>query len=177
MASVFSMIFRGLDISNGFILTVLFITATVFIYLLFSSFCSKAYKRDENCVRADMFDGKKNYSLSLLVDSGNMARDPFSAKPVVIINRNALDSELLDAVCSAFDEKDKDKCYNHIKPRVIPMKTVSGTTLLYAFVPESMHIILGNKKIKADCIIAIDSHENAFFGNDGIIPKVLLQTT
>lgn len=176
MAAVFSLIFRGIDISKCFLFTILFIIATVFLYLVFSSLCSKAYKRDEGCVRVDIFDGKRNYSLSLLVDSGNMARDPFSAKPVVIVSKNAFDNELLSAVCSAFDNDDKNSGYGHIKPRVIPMKTVSGTTLLYAFVPESMHIIIGKKKIKADCIIAIDSHENAFFGNDGLIPKVLIET-
>ena len=153
MASLFSLMFRGLDISKGFLFTVLFITATVFVYLLFSSLCSKAYKRDESCVRVDIFDGKRNYSLSLLVDSGNMARDPFSAKPVVIVNQNALDSELLNAVCSAFGDSDKSSGYTHIKPRVIPMKTVSGTTLLYAFVPESMHIIIGKKKLKQTALL------------------------
>lgn len=174
MISFISLFGNGSAPTLGFTLTLLVLGTFFIIYTLFSSLCSSGIKRQDNQVKAELSDGIRSYSLNLLVDSGNIARDPFSAKPVAVISGGALDKELIRAVSAGFDKECTNTEYSHIKPRVIPLKTVSGTSLLYAFVPESLYIHTYGKKIKADCIVAIDTHDNSFFGKDGIIPQSLL---
>lgn len=121
-------------------------------------------------------DGVRSYTLSLLCDSGSFAKDPFSGKPVLIVRADILDKRLVAALSGAFtEEKESDPVYAYIKPRVIPMKTVSGTCLLYAFLPKKAEVIRGRKRIAIDPVIAIDSHENAFCGKDGVIPESVLR--
>ena len=176
MFSFVSLLGRGSAPSLGFSVSLLLLGGVFIIYMLCSSLCRSGIKRRENQVKAELFDGIRSYSLNLLVDSGNVARDPFSAKPVAVISGSALDKELIRAVSAGFDETITQSEYSHIKPRVIPLKTVSGTSLLYAFIPKSLYIHTGGKKIKADCIVAIDTHDNSFFGRDGIIPQSLIGT-
>ena len=169
--SAFSMVFHSPYIGGKAIIIVLLIIAVALIYCLFSSLCKRGFDRKRDYVQAQVFDGIRTYDLSLLVDSGNFARDPFSQRPVVIIGENSLDKDLICAVC---DLEKENNIYKDIRPRVIPLKTVSGTALLYAFIPKSMYITLGNKKYSTECIIAIDRRSNPFFGKDGIIPASLL---
>lgn len=175
MMSFLSMLFSSNFFKDNFILTVILCAAVTTVFFVFSSFCSRAAKHSENLVKAEIFDGNVVYNMNLLVDSGNLAKDPFSGKPVTVVSGNAVNSELIQALSCAFDQKNCSEKYSHIKLRVIPVKTVSGTALLYAFVPESMYVYIDNQKCKADSIIAIDTHKNAFFGKDGIIPQTLLE--
>ena len=177
MISLIFMFSGKTAIPDKFIFTLLLLVSVFIIYLFFSSLCTRGIKSKESRIKAEVFDGHRKYLLNLLVDSGNLVKDPFSSKPVVIVSKESLSKELICALSRSFDSSE-EYCgdYKDIKPRVIPVKTVSGTTLLYAFVPESMYIYSKNKKFKTDCIIAIDSYSNAFFGNDGIIPEILLQT-
>lgn len=174
MASIITLFLQGITVPEGFLFTILLIIGASLMYILFNSFFNRGIKQSEQRVKAELFDGRKKYELDFLVDTGNMAKDPFSAKPVVIVSAKALDTELLYAVCKSLEYN--NQLYSNIRPRVIPMKTVSGTALLYAFVPESMYIYIGKKRYKTDCIVAIDQRENAFFGKDGIIPETLLHT-
>lgn len=173
VVSVMCMFFSAQGIKGKAVIAALLIFAVALVYYIFSSLCRNGFGRKHDLVRARISDGVKTYDLDLLVDSGNMARDPFSQRPVAIIGAGSLDKDLISAVC---DCDDRNKIYPDIRPRVIPIKTVSGTALLYAFIPESMYIFTDGKMLKADCIIAIDRRNDPFFGRDGIIPATLLGT-
>ncbi len=175
MMSVFNMFFGIPGFVGRIVLTLFFALAALLFYFIFRSICQRSIKINQNRVEAELSDGIKTYNLTLLVDSGNMVKDPFSSKPVAIISSSCLDKDLLNAVTGSLDGNHPTG-YNHIRPRVIPIKTVSGTALLYAFIPQSMYIYMDKKKYNADCIIAIDNHENQFFGKDGIIPSTMLET-
>ncbi len=172
MSSVITLFFSNADLSGKALIAFLLIGAVTLIYLIFSSLTGRGLKRKTNEVKAELFDGVKSYSLNLLVDSGNMAKDPFSQKPVAIISAESLDRKLVEAVCDSDRENVE---YNFIRPRVIPIKTVSGTALLYAFIPKKMYILSDGEKLTTDCIVAIDNRNNPFFGKDGIIPHGLVQ--
>ncbi len=176
MLSLTSMIFENSSINTGFVLIVILLLAAFFIYVITSSVLSRGIKSQSNNVKVEICDGCKTYILDFLCDSGNLAKDPFSGKPVTIVSKNAVDTELITALTDAFGDKKCDGAYRHIKPRVIPLRTVSGTTLLYAFIPESMFVYVGKEKRRLDSIVAIDTKGNAFFGKDGIIPGELLES-
>lgn len=143
--------------------------------LLFSTRISRGVRVKENSVKAELFDGYRTYTLDLICDSGNFAKDPFSGKPVSVISKNSIDSELLKALSATFSENEATGNYIGIRPRVIPIKTVNGISLLYAFIPKSMYIIRGKEKLPIDTIVAIDNRENAFFGKDGIISSQIIE--
>lgn len=173
--SFFSIIYKNAAENIGFVSVIILLLAVFFIYIVTSGILSRGVKNQSNNVKVEICDGRKTYVLDFLCDSGNLAKDPFSGKPVTIVSKNSVDSALVTALSQSFGDKETDDNYRHIKPRVIPLKTVSGTTLLYAFIPESMFVYVGRQKHRIDSIVAIDTHENAFFGKDGIIPGELLE--
>lgn len=175
MQSILSNFFGTSQNNLSFVFIIVLLLAAAIIYIVASAFISRGIKRKRDTVRIELCDGCKTYTLNLLCDTGNLARDPFSGKPVTVIKKDAVDNELYTALSGAFEEKNVQSSYRHIKPRVIPIKTVSGTALLYAFIPENMSVYIGNKKRALDSIVALDTHSNAFLGNDGVIPGELLE--
>ncbi len=175
MQSFLSMISESFRDTPGFVFIMLLLAATATIYIVASTAVSRSIKEKNSTVKIELYDGCRTYTLSLLCDTGNLARDPFSGKPVTVISKNAVDDKLYEALSNAFTDKKTQSPYRHIKPRVIPIKTVSGTALLYAFIPENMAVYVGNKKKELDSIVALDTHDNAFLGNDGVISGELLE--
>ncbi len=174
MMTLYNMLFGLPGFYGRLLLTLLFAAAALTLYFTFREICARSIKKKNGITEAELCDGVRTYKLTLLTDSGNMVKDPFSARPVVIINPECVDKELILAV-SGENNFEKGTKYSHIKPRVVPVKTVSGTSLLYAFIPQSMYIVENGKKRRADCIVAIDTNSNRFFGRDGIIPSALLE--
>ena len=119
-------------------------------------------------------DGVREYRLTLLCDSGNLLRDPLSGKPVTVVKSACLAPELLAALKSTLDGVKAAPDYARTKPRVIPVKTVGGTSLLYAFVPERAELLRGKESYALDTVVAIDTHANAFGDKDGVLPSALL---
>lgn len=175
MQSFLSNISGALQGRQGFAFVMTLLAGAAIIYILASSAISRSVRMKSATVKIELCDGCRTYTLRLLCDTGNLARDPFSGKPVTVISKDAVDNELYTALSGAFEDNSTQSAYRHIKPRVIPVKTVSGTSLLYAFIPENMSVYIGNKKKALDSIIAIDTHSNAFLGNDGIISGELLE--
>ena len=87
-------------------------------------------------------------TLTGMVDTGNMLRDPISGKPVIIVDKNSL-AGLLDettlnrAIRGDFSGVMRKDCSH--KARMVIMRTVSGSSMVCAFVPE--RITLRNKKL------------------------------
>ncbi len=173
MYSFLNMLVEG-SYPSGFFIIIALICACGALYLFVSPKISRSLKLQQDIVRCEIFDGIRTYDLTLFCDSGNFAKDPFSGKAVTVVKKSSIDSELYNALVSFLDKDTKSLLYSNIKPRVIPIKTVSGTSLLYGFIPKSVFVYKGKKKYPLDTIIAIDTHENSFFGKDGIIPAHLL---
>lgn len=160
---------------SGFFTIALLIGITAILFTVASKLCSRAARKDVGRVIAKIDDGIRTYELELYPDSGNFAKDPFSGKPVTVVSKSSVSPELYSALTGALSGEINEYC-GHLKPRVIPIKSVGGTTLLYAFIPKSMYICDRNGNHEVDSIIAIDSRDCAFFGKDGIIPKILTET-
>lgn len=175
MLSFTAIILNFKEIRVTFLLIVALLLLCFAICLLFSARISRAARVKENSVKVELFDGYKTYVLDLICDSGNFAKDPFSGKPVSVISKNSVDSELVKALSSTFSGDERVGNYTGIRPRVIPIKTVNGISLLYAFIPKGMYIIRGKEKLPIDTIVAIDNRENAFLGKDGIISSQIIE--
>ena len=101
----------------------------------------------------------------LLVDSGNLVTEPFSALPVVILSSKVMPEEL----------KRPDPEHSPVPLRAIPIKTQTGLGLLYGFRPDSVVLCPQfEKKKKVDAVIGIDTTAGEFAGKDGLLPSALL---
>ena len=102
--------------------------------------------------------------LSALADSGNLATDPMTLKPVVFVKENA---------CIWLKKiGDPLKTNNPLiksRVRVIPIKTVGGTRLLTALRVDYLEIT-DTKTIIKDAIIAIDEEEGSYGGYTALVP-------
>lgn len=137
------------------IFAALTLAALTFLKLYFD----KTQKRPEKACLEVVYKGKKA-SLCALRDTGNMLRDPLSGRPVAILSKDAAKKLGVgeDIVMDAAS-----------KVRVIPVKSVGHTGILYAFVPQ---IATVDGKKQSICI-ALDPKNSDFSGYDAIIPSIL----
>jgi len=119
---------KGLLLQNGIVyydLSTLFLVASaVFSYLLISLISRFINRKYSPLCRVRIITEKSRAEASVLVDSGNRLREPFSEKPVL----------LLDPKYYYLAEE-----YEGGK-RVIPYKTVSGEGIIMGFRPRGVYL-------------------------------------
>lgn len=94
-------------------------------------------------------------SFSALCDSGNLATEPISSLPVVIVAGGVC---RLPSVDSGLDDG--------IKWRAVPIKTVGGERLLFGFIPDELTV--GGKTVGA--VVAVDTENRSFGGYAAVVP-------
>lgn len=104
--------------------------------------------------------GDKKASLLAMRDSGNLLKDPLSGRSVAILSKNGAKKLGVN-----FDTISK----SGTRFRVVPVKSVGHTGILYAFLPDGA-MIDGKKR---DLCLALDSQNADFSGFDAIIPSNL----
>lgn len=130
---------------------------TLAVLTLLKLYFDKAGKRPKNACLEIVYKDKK-VKLFALRDTGNMLKDPLSGRPVAVLSRDAAkklglsESSIMDA---------------ESKVRVIPIKSVGYTGILYAFVPREATVD-GKKQ---NICIALDTKNGDFSGYDAIIPS------
>ena len=100
---------------------------------------------------------EKNISLEGLIDSGCSLKDPYTGKPVIII-----------------DPKMAEKLFeDHVPPiRFIPYNTIQSGGIMKAFSPDICVIDSDNKQLLCDCTVAVSP---GISGGKAIInPDILL---
>ena len=118
-----------------------------------------------------LFD--KEYLISALVDTGNLASDPLDLTPVTFLS-NQTSNKLMKgsvpyaSVPESLDEKTKKRI------RLIPI-TVSGKTkILYAIKPDSVYVIRPYGCEKINTVIAFDKEVRSYGGFEALVPASAL---
>lgn len=100
----------------------------------------------------------KSVTLSAMVDSGNLLRDPVSGKSVIVADTARIAPLLPPAMRQAYASNDFTallSTYEHAKRlRPIPTETATGTGLLFAIVPDSLTLMQDGSAVPADYLIA-----------------------
>ena len=140
----------------------------------------------------------KEVKVNAIIDSGNLLYDPISSLPVIIVNLKSiinlfdlktLDFFMYDSVSylggSEFTAADQEniKILQALKFRVIPLKTVAGSSsILPAFTPDYIKI-KKNKPGKIsvteiNAIIAVDNRTSEKYNEKygGIFPAALIES-
>lgn len=143
------------------------------IAALISGVVSLAYGKFKNKteekrkVTAELTLLGKSMPLSLLCDSGNLLRDPFSGKPVIVISKASLDGILP----AEFDLAKSDlSVMEELKARYIPVSGVAGTGMFLCFCPDKISV----EGRLIDGMVAIDENDQDYGGCGGIIPQILI---
>ncbi len=91
----------------------------------------------------------KVYFLNAFYDTGNLIKDPYKGRPVILINRKVLDGDI------------KNK-----SPILVPCKMINNSLLIECFKPSLLVI---NNHIINNCLIGLWENNNFFDGVDAVI--------
>jgi len=117
-------------------------------------------------MRADIYINGEPIKVNLLVDSGNMATEPFSSLPVIILRSTIMPPPLN---LPSLDD-------SPIPLRMIPLKTSSGSGVLFGFIPKKIVLRPFFQKEKlVEAAVAIDTTTADFATYDGLLPHSLTQ--
>ncbi len=161
---------EGMYFSNGIIYfdisTVKLVVLTIVCYA-FISLCSRLLKNRtpaDTVYDCEIIKNGKSYGCHCFLDTGNSLRDPFTGRPVVIVNGEKFSSLV-----------PKDPFGGDIDPcgmfRMIPCNGIAGKNLLVSFSADSIRV-KGLKKdfIYSNVTVAV-TKEKIFGGRyDGILP-------
>jgi len=112
-------------------------------------------------------------TLTAMVDSGNLLRDPVSGKSVIVADLARLSEILPPALLRACQSEDCASWLTHSehakRTRPIPAHTAAGERLLLAVVPDRLSVTVGKDTYDADYLIAPAPLGDAAQGFDAVI--------
>lgn len=157
--------------SDGAGFVVFFVIAAVMLaFVLLSSLILRMYihRKSVDCI---IETDDKSKKVRFLVDTGNMLRDPYTDKAVIVVKAQVLD-ELLgeNGIHRCFDAVNDNAVEEHM--HFISAKTVSGTVLLPVIGKVKVYS-LGRKGKKQELFASVASdvsEQNDYGGNDGVMP-------
>ncbi len=141
------------------------------VSLLYGKLKDTASEKQQVCACIGAFG--KECTLTLLCDSGNLLRDPFSGKPVVIVSAAVMEGVLPSRIILALENSEHiSQLTDDIKKRIrmIPASSATGSGVLFGFIPD--YISIDGRKI--DAITAITPQAADYGGCDGIIPQTVV---
>ncbi len=173
MCAAYAVMGKGFYVGGGFYvdadpLFVLIFAAAASVSSLFYLLLCRRRKSCGDVKILFSFQGK-SFSANLLCDSGCFLRDSLSGNPVIIVSKDILKGEIK---ISGADEASLTALGK--TARLIPIRTVSGTSVLAAFRPDALTVINGGSKKAVPAVIAVDCAETSYGGFDGIIPAEII---
>jgi len=148
----------------------LVVAALMFVFVLLSSLIFRVYihRKSADCIiEAD----DRSKKVRFLVDTGNMLRDPYTDKAVIIVKAQVLDGLLGEnGIHRCFDATADNAVEEHM--HFISAKTVSGTVLLPVIGSIKVYYLCrkGKKQELFASVAADVSGQNDYGGNDGVMP-------
>ena len=118
-----------------------------------------------SCITTEIRCGTSRVTLTALIDTGNLLRDPLTALPVVVIARRAAHRLIPPPVPG------------QLNPglRQIPIRTVAGVTAMTVFRPASLRLMHGGRWIEGQAIIGIAP--DGYDGIQALVPASLLTSS
>ncbi len=100
----------------------------------------------------------KTCELNAKIDTGNSLKEPFSLSPVIVIQKEDIESIIPFDIFSFLNENSKDDIKALKGIRFIPFKTVNSNGLMPAFKPDKLFI--DDKECLKETYIAISQNKN-----------------
>lgn len=111
----------------------------------------------------------KTKRVRLMCDSGNLLRDPFYSRRVIVLSSGVFPEISGALLCGELDR------LSRARPRIIPAVSALGDSILYGFTPDSVVLHRERADTSLEATIAFCAREqDTFGGTDGIFPSALL---
>ena len=119
------------------------------------------------------YGGKKN-QLDALVDSGNLAVDPFNKTPVMLVGKD-IGNKIFGELCNDLLSIDGLDVSLKKRIRIIPVSFGNQKRILYGIKPDLVYVENNNLKEHISLIIAIDKEGGNYGGYNALIPLSALE--
>ena len=128
----------------------------------------------KNC-RLELRYGNRSAIFSALCDSGNLLCEPISNKPCVIVELRAARTFLPSDIYEATEQRRSELLLpeNARRLRVIPVRTVGGGGMMYAFRMDSVRVDMGKGFREVDVFVAL-CNEELKGGVSALVPSELV---
>lgn len=125
-------------------------------------------------INAKVFRGGKSVTVRLLLDSGNLVKEPISGKNVVIIDIKAAEKLFsMDEYIALLNGESEFLLKRRF--RIISAYGIEGVKRTYfAFLPEKLILFDENNEYECDAYIAVFNAADFFEKNDGIANPVII---
>ena len=132
-----------------------------FIIRVLSFFTENRNSNDEFC-KLKIEQNNKVFNLKAKIDTGNNLKDPFSNRPVAVVEYKFIEEIIPENVKKYFfgssintKEKSSQKLTS-LKFRAIPFNTILGSGIMPAFKPEKIKLVKSKEiEIEKDAFIAV----------------------
>ena len=152
---------RYTEISSGS----LFLICIISVIVVMSYGYVTRKKIDTHSVDICMILGNEKIKASLLIDSGNLVTEPFSALPVIVLTSS----------CLPFPYDDPESDIFPLPIRIIPFSTSSGQSCFFGFRPDKIFLSPTLSKQKPiDVYVAVDKTRKSYSGYDGLCPTSII---
>lgn len=154
----------GAENRNLLILSLIILLAIGALKIIIFAFSNL---RSERVVSITLKEGDRKITLDALVDSGNLACDPFDKTPVLFVNESVflrLFSIKSFDINLVSDEKLKKKI------RVVPILYGTESKIVYGIKPEGAYINYKRREEEVAIIVAFDKKGGKYGGYDALMP-------
>lgn len=109
-----------------------------------------------------------------LVDTGNLARDPFNMKAVVLIGEDVAETLFGSKIKSLDDTVALEEIIGG-RLRLIPVSFGKVRRLLVGFSPDAVYVKTKRGKQEIDVVVAIDKEGGKYGGREVLVPSVVVR--
>ncbi len=129
------------------------LAAVSFLLSWMFSYTEKNHAEKEEEIVTVEYAGKKA-KLSLLLDSGNLAKEPISGKNVVLIGMQKAKELLGESVSSAITKRESEYLLRR-KFRLVRIRGIGGESLCYGFFPDRIYFQKAGHTVELDACVAV----------------------
>lgn len=112
-------------------------------------------------------------SFDALVDTGNLATDPTSGSPVVLVNAQTATKILGEGIGKSLDPLLMSSDFQK-RLRVIPIKRGDMSEILYGFTVDYVTAVKSGDYENIDVTLAIDQREDTYGGYQALLPAAAI---
>ena len=147
----------------------IFCAVLVFMLVCSGLFSLYIHKVSQSCV---IKYKDKSVKVNLLVDTGNMLKDPYTGLPVAVVKKDVLDILFgKNGIHTRGTDIDAESAVLY-GIRFVTANTVSGCTVLTVYGALKLYSAKGNKNTLGAVVAADLNENNDYSGSDGVMPYI-----
>lgn len=133
-----------------------------------------SFSAGSDTVEVDIRINGRRVVAEALVDTGNLARDPFNMKSVMLIGNDVAETLLGSKIESAEDTLELEGKLG-CRLRLIPVSFGKVRRLLIGFSPDVVYVKTKRGQHEIDVVVAIDKEGGEYGGREVLVPSVVIR--